>query len=1313
MTAAALEDSPRLALAPEPPDEAWIDVGAEAAISATAGLPASHRRALRFLVGVLLIAAFAYLGYTIAGSPAGKDLSNWVGDGVVFGGVVLSVWRAWAVRQERTSWLLVGAGLAAWLAGDCYWNVALKALASPPAPSWADLGYLLFYPLTATGLILQIRHAAGRFPHGFVLDWIIGGLAVVAAMAALVFPDALTLSGGNAAQVTTNLAYPVGDLVLLALLVGAAQLNSWRLGGVWAVFGLGLILWVAGDSVYLLQTAAGTYTNGAPVDTLWSFGALAIGIAAWRPVPTRLSQPERRSASGSLAVFALSAVVIVVWDHFNPLTGTAIAFAGLTLLAVVARLLWSLAINRSLAAERQREALTDDVTGLANHRALIQVLNAELERSRRYERPLGVLFIDLDHFKAVNDSFGHDAGDGTLAAFGEVVSAALRDIDTIARWGGEEFIALLPETDLSGATAVAERICERVAEHAFGPIGGAAVTCSIGVAAFPTHGAGYDELLSRADAAMYRAKRAGRNRVVAADAPADRGRAAKHNGADPVQERPNPRELAPASAQAPAQKRWRPAASAELDPLEFQFRLDSVPACVWVTVIAIVPALAYAAIGAQRDARVSLSALCAVILAGSVLALRLPWERILRLRWREAFFIGWWLIDFAAVIAATLLDGGPRSPLFLLVFVLLVFMGFSYARASVIFLTAVSVVGYGMLALAYGEEPTRALFIAGAFVGTGTMSFWQTRNQDRRRDALVESRRQLESALRRSESAKHALGDSERRLSDAQAIAHIGSWEWDVKRNLMTASTELLRIVGVNWEDFDPTVEGFLARVHPADRDEVASMLRRSIREEEPFSYEHRIVRPDDSVRLLLIHCDPVLEDGKLTRLRGICQDLTDMRAIQERLAHLADHDVLTGLFNRRRLVGELDRELSHGARPDRTGALLIIDVDGFGFYNDSYGQPAGDALLQAIAAALISRLGSSDVVSRCAGDEFVAVLPDASERVAIEIAGELRALVAGCPAVAPITVSVGISKFGESLELTGDDVLARADIALHEAKDGGGNRVAVYQGQPGADMTWVQRIRAALCEDRFVLYGQPIIHLGSDAESHVELLIRMLGDDGATIAPGAFLPAAERFGLINEIDRWVVATAIGLAKAGQRVAVNLSAYSIGDEQITQLAREAIADGLDPASLAFEITESAAVTNVAEAREFAAELTGLGCDLAIDDFGTGFASFTYLKHIPARYVKIDMEFIKDLASSATDKHVVASIVDVARSLGKRTIAEGVEDEPTLTAVRELGVDFAQGFYTGRPVRLSPPTEFERSSAVSDRERAPAQPPRQP
>ena len=486
-----------------------------ATTSAIGQLSPRRRATLRSVIGLAFAAALASLGYSLFATGGGGDAAMWLGDAAVMAGSLLCLWRAQAVPQERTAWLLIGLGLLSWLVGDCYWNIVLSTLASPPVPSPADVGYVLFYPLVGAGLFLQIRHAAGRFPQGFVFDWILGGMAILAVVAASVFPSVLTTSGGDLAEVLTNLAYPIGDLMLIAVLVGAVQLNDWRPRGVWAVFGLGLLLTVVGDVVFLYLSAAGTYVGGGPLDALWIFGLLTVGVAAWCPIPIRLGRVGTWTATGPLAVFALTALAIVAWDHLWPLSSVAVALADLTLLAVVLRLLWSLVANSNLVSEREREALTDAVTELPNHRALTAVIESELERSRRYERPLAVLFVDLDYFKSVNDLHGHDAGDRTLAEFGELVSGSLREIDTIARFGGEEFVAVLPEISLQQATDSAERVRQIVADHSFSAIAGVRLTCSIGVAELAPED-GYDDLLGRADGAMYEAKRRGRNRVVPA-----------------------------------------------------------------------------------------------------------------------------------------------------------------------------------------------------------------------------------------------------------------------------------------------------------------------------------------------------------------------------------------------------------------------------------------------------------------------------------------------------------------------------------------------------------------------------------------------------------------------------------------------------------------------------------------------------------------------------------------------------------------------------------------------------------------------------
>lgn len=239
------------------------------------------------------------------------------------------------------------------------------------------------------------------------------------------------------------------------------------------------------------------------------------------------------------------------------------------------------------------------------------------------------------------------------------------------------------------------------------------------------------------------------------------------------------------------------------------------------------------------------------------------------------------------------------------------------------------------------------------------------------------------------------------------------------------------------------------------------------------------------------------------------------------------------------------------------------------------------------------------------------------------------------------------------------------------------------------AALSWVGRIRDALADDRFVLYSQPIVGIGNDEHSE-ELLLRMISPTGEIILPGAFLPVAEKFGIIAEIDRWVVARAVRRAALGRRVEVNLSAASIGTlGLLSYIENEIRITGADPANLVFEITETALMQDIDVGEVFARGLANLGCGVALDDFGTGFGSFTYLKRLPVDYLKIDVEFTKDLESSAANRHVIRAIVSLAQAFGLRTIAEGVEDEATLALLQEDGVDFAQGFHLGRPAPIEP------------------------
>lgn len=291
------------------------------------------------------------------------------------------------------------------------------------------------------------------------------------------------------------------------------------------------------------------------------------------------------------------------------------------------------------------------------------------------------------------------------------------------------------------------------------------------------------------------------------------------------------------------------------------------------------------------------------------------------------------------------------------------------------------------------------------------------------------------------------------------------------------------------------------------------------------------------------------------------------------------------------------------------------------------------------------------------------------------------------------VTASVGISL----LDGTADEVLARADFALYDAKRAGRNRIAVYRAdQPGregisARISDRERVRRAIDDGRLLLFAQPILDLRTNEVSQYELLLRLADDDGKALSPGAFLLAAERSGLIQMIDSWVVRRAIALIAGESRIGhiltfnVNLSGRSIGDATVAAAAEEALAAaGIDPRCLVFEVTETAAITDVEEARSFAGRLRARGCRFALDDFGAGSASFYSLKNFPFDYLKIDGDFVRDLLTSQIDQLVVRAMVDIAHSLRKKVIAEFVPDDQAADMLRELGVDGAQGYHFGIP-----------------------------
>jgi len=441
--------------------------------------------------------------------------------------------------------------------------------------------------------------------------------------------------------------------------------------------------------------------------------------------------------------------------------------------------------------------------------------------------------------------------------------------------------------------------------------------------------------------------------------------------------------------------------------------------------------------------------------------------------------------------------------------------------------------------------------------------------------------------------------------------------------------------------------------------------------------------------------------DGAPLRFLTQVQDVTERRRFESELRHLADHDPLTGLYNRRRFEQELERHVTEVARYGPRGALLVLDLDHFKYANDALGHHAGDELILSVAAILGARLRDSDILARLGGDEFAVLLPTADPTEGEHVAEELLRAVReetgleGANRRAGVTTSIGIAGFRGS-DMTGEELLIEADLAMYDAKEAGRDRYAVVSPETQrpnrikARVSWLERIRCALDEDRFVLYAQPIRNLRTGDVSQQELLVRMLGDSDELIPPGAFLPLAERFGLAPAIDRWVAGRAIDLLAAdpagSQALEVNLSGPSLNDSELLALIEAQVKlRGIDPRRLIFEITETAAVANIPLARRFAERLMQLGCRFALDDFGAGFGSFYYLKHLPFDYLKIDGEFVSGCLGSRTDQLIIESVVRIARGLGKETIAEFVSDPQLERFLRSQGVDHAQGFHIGRPM----------------------------
>lgn len=460
---------------------------------------------------------------------------------------------------------------------------------------------------------------------------------------------------------------------------------------------------------------------------------------------------------------------------------------------------------------------------------------------------------------------------------------------------------------------------------------------------------------------------------------------------------------------------------------------------------------------------------------------------------------------------------------------------------------------------------------------------------------------------------------------------------------------------------------------------------------------EHFPGRGEPAIERVLRKLGP--EDREVVR-----KALAHAEKTEAELRYLADHDSLTGLLDRRRFRAELDQYVSFSARYGGQGAVMILDIDGLKSVNDSLGHHAGDNLIRQIARIMGERVRATDIVARLSGDEFAVLMPQTDTEGALQLGEDLRAQIAErarpLPEVESVTVSVGITMFGGGSTAGPEAVMMAADQAMYRAKEEGRNQIALFKSpgeprdKPSKGRSTTARIRDALTHGRLSLVMQPIRNLASGGIERYELLLRMTGDDGELLPAGSFIEVAERSGMVQELDRWVVARALDLLATRERegrpvsLHVNLSGASLSDVAVMEFIERRLDEGdADPSRCTFEITGTARLYDYEAAGGFADRLIDFGCQVAIDDYGAGFSPFHYLKEIPFDLLKIDGSFIRDMPRSDADQLTVKAIVQIARGLGKATIAEYVQDDATTQMLREYGVDMAQGYHLGRPVNV--------------------------
>lgn len=566
----------------------------------------------------------------------------------------------------------------------------------------------------------------------------------------------------------------------------------------------------------------------------------------------------------------------------------------------------------------------------------------------------------------------------------------------------------------------------------------------------------------------------------------------------------------------------------------------------------------------------------------------------------------------------------------------------------------------------------------------------------------------LQNEVRRRKLTEKRLAESEKRFrvlfEDSQAVELIIDPE---SGEIVAANRAAVRFYGY---DQHTLLHMNIAAINTLSEEEIRIEMQLAQRESrDHLFFRHRLA--SDEIRDVEVHSGPVEWENR-TLLFSIIHDVTEEMRLKrelsvqtEQLTYQASHDALTGVLNRREFEHRL--ALLLGRSEDHTKhALMYLDLDQFKTVNDACGHVAGDELLVQVTHIIAAQLRRTDTLARLGGDEFGVQIEQCTEQEAVHIADKIRCAVgefqfAWEDRLFRVGVSIGIVMVDSGLAHLGN-LLKYADQACYAAKEGGRNKVHVYHDDDDYVLTrqgevdWVQKIHKALDEHRLTLFLQPIRSTDpNEQRTSYEVLLRLMEEDGEIVLPGSFLPAAERFGLMRRIDRWVVANTLSRLSENAQVvdtldyvSINLSGQSLSDTETLEFIVAAVTEHRSLAyRLCFEITETEAIANLGKAAQFMERLHAKGVRFALDDFGSGLSSFGYLKSLNVDYLKIDGMFIRGIVDNPVDKVMVKSIREVAAAMGKRTVAEFVEDEATHQLLCELEIDAVQGYAIGRPVPM--------------------------